>query len=128
MEPGGHELLVHIGASSSAHDDKRYIAIAGSVLDFRPAIITRVSGPNTDLSFTLSSRSKGNEEEGLPTTRLVLDRLCINAGRISSSFQLQRQESSTSESTLSALASRRLTKLQGPELASNLAATSDYCP
>ncbi|EXJ56566.1 hypothetical protein A1O7_06910 [Cladophialophora yegresii CBS 114405] len=43
MAPGEHELLVHITASSTALDDKRYVAMARSVLEFRPAIITRVS-------------------------------------------------------------------------------------
>jgi hypothetical protein len=44
MAPGEHELLVHVTASSTARDDKRYVDIARAVLDFRPAIVTRVSG------------------------------------------------------------------------------------
>ncbi len=69
MGPGGHELLVHITASSTALDDKGYIAIARSVLDFRPAIITRVSGPDTELSFASCSKSNDNKGDVLPMTR-----------------------------------------------------------
>ena len=38
------ELLVHITAASTAKDDRRYVAIAQSVLDFEPAAVTRVDG------------------------------------------------------------------------------------
>ena len=80
-DPDGHELLVHITASSTANDDKRYIAIARSVLDFRPAIITKVSGITADFSFMLSSNSNDNDGDGLTTIRLVLDPLCSTAGQ-----------------------------------------------
>jgi len=38
-----HELLVHISAPSSAKDDRRYISIAQSILEFRPAIVSGAS-------------------------------------------------------------------------------------
>ncbi|OCT48716.1 hypothetical protein CLCR_05316 [Cladophialophora carrionii] len=71
MAPGEHELLIHVTASSTALDDKRYVAIARSVLDFRPAIITRVSGcealPSPDVNI--------REGDGSAMIRLVPNRL-----------------------------------------------------
>ncbi|KAL2406634.1 hypothetical protein ABEF93_007792 [Exophiala dermatitidis] len=42
------ELLVHITACSTVQDDKRYAAIAQSILDFRPATVIRVFGAEFD--------------------------------------------------------------------------------
>lgn len=71
MEMAEHELLVHIAASSRLQDDKRYIAVARAVLDFQPAIITRVSGPDPDYSWTPSSGSNFIEDgQNLPRTPL----------------------------------------------------------
>ena len=49
-----HELLVHITAPSSRADDRRYDAIAREIVNFRPAIFFKVSGPGLD---SLSSTS-----------------------------------------------------------------------
>lgn len=63
MEPGDHELLVHITAPSTARHDKKYVALAKSVLGFRPAIMTRVCGPEPDtLAMITTGESSGVHE------------------------------------------------------------------
>ncbi|KIW92273.1 uncharacterized protein Z519_07257 [Cladophialophora bantiana CBS 173.52] len=68
-----NELLVHVNAASTARDDRRYIAIAQSILDFRPAIITRVSGPGPHPPSSASREELGgaDEHEVVVDTRLV---------------------------------------------------------
>ena len=67
------ELLVHIAAPSTAKDDRRYAAIAQSILDFKPAAVTRVDGPdfNSTLSTTTLTLDNANDQGVPPTTRFV---------------------------------------------------------
>lgn len=44
MNAPEHELLVHISAPSSVKDDRRYMSLAQSILEFQPAFATKVSG------------------------------------------------------------------------------------
>ncbi|OAL17502.1 hypothetical protein AYO22_11537 [Fonsecaea multimorphosa] len=71
METVENELLVHINAPSTARDDRRYISIAKSILDFRPAIITKVSGtdPPSLLSACGEEFDGDDEYETLGDTR-----------------------------------------------------------
>ena len=73
METRADELLVHIAAPSRALDDKRYIAVAKAIRDFRPAVITRVSGPDTDSPSTPSKDKPppSGKDDSSVITRLV---------------------------------------------------------
>lgn len=64
------ELLVHIKAPSAVRDDKRYISIAQSILDFQPAIITRVFGPDPSPPCSVSAEEVLHDN-GISGTRLV---------------------------------------------------------
>ncbi|OAP63882.1 hypothetical protein AYL99_03109 [Fonsecaea erecta] len=61
METVDNELLVHINAPSTAQDDRRYVSIAQHVLDFRSAVITRVSGASPP---SLLSPPQGDDDHG----------------------------------------------------------------
>ncbi|KIW22786.1 uncharacterized protein PV07_11050 [Cladophialophora immunda] len=73
METAENELLVHVSAPSTAQDDRRYISIAQSVLNFGPAIITRVSG-FSPLSVSGEELDGNDEPEAPVNTRRSFSR------------------------------------------------------
>lgn len=54
------ELLVHITACSTVSDDRRYISLAQSILDFRPATVTKAYGPESDSSAGIDATAPDN--------------------------------------------------------------------